>query len=115
MSSRTHTFAKIGIVALLVIIFAIYGFYRARNFLTGPVITIESPQKGQTFSDSYIEVKGTAKNVAMIFLNGRQIYTDKQGHFKENLLLIKGYNIIELSAKDKFNREIKDTREIVLK
>jgi hypothetical protein len=107
--------AKIMIIAVLIGGFSFYGLFKARDFLAGPKISIESPKDGETVSSSYIEVKGKAKNVSLLSLDGRQIYASQDGIFKENLLLAKGYNIIELSAKDKFNREIKLIREVVLK
>lgn len=103
------------IILILVIIFLFFGLYRARNFLEGPKIVIESPIDGQAVSSSYLEIKGVAKNVALLYLNGRQIFTDQNGNFKENLLLARGYNIIQIKADDKFNREVKIKREVVLK
>ena len=115
MSSRIRLLAKIVIIAVLVGGFSFFGLFKAWDYLAGPKISIESPKDGETFSSSYIEVKGTAENVSLLSLDGRQIYAGQDGVFKENLLLAKGYNIIELSAKDKFNREIKLKREVVLK
>jgi len=115
MSSRVRLLAKIVIIAVLVGGFSFYGLFKAWDFLVGPKIIIESPKDGETFSSSYIEIKGEVKNVSFLSLDGRQIFADQNGNFKEGLLLARGYNIIELSAKDKFNREIKIKREVVLK
>ena len=111
----TRSVFKVGVIIILIGGFVFYGLYKSKDFLTGPKIIIESPANGQTVSNSYLEIKGAAKNVSLLYLNGRQIFTDKNGIFKENLLLARGYNIIEVSAKDKFNREIKLKREVVLK
>jgi len=115
MSSRIRLLAKIVIIAVLVGGFSFYGLFKAWDFLVGPKISIESPKDGETLSSSYLEVKGMAKNISLLFLDGRQIFAGQDGIFKESLLLARGYNIIELSAKDKFNREIKIKREVVLK
>ncbi len=106
---------KTGIIIVLVGGFAFYGFYRARDFLMGPKITIEYPNDGEIIVNSYIEIRGAAKNISFLYLNDRQIFTDKNGLFKEGLLMARGFNIIEIKAKDKFNREIKKIRQIVLK
>ncbi|MBI4692161.1 MAG: hypothetical protein HY773_01825 [Candidatus Terrybacteria bacterium] len=111
----TRSVFKVGFIIILVVGFAAYGLYKSKDFLGGPKIIIESPVNGQTVSNSYLEIKGAAKNVSLLYLNGRQIFTDRNGVFKENLLLARGYNIIEVSAKDKFNREIRLKREVVLK
>lgn len=115
MNSRAQLFVKIGIIFVLIIGFAFYGFYKARDFLKGPKIFIESPREGVVISSSYTEIKGTVKNVSTVYFNGRQIFTDEKGFFKEALLLARGYNIIEVSAQDKFGRKVKEQREVVLK
>jgi hypothetical protein len=103
------------IILILVIIFLFFGLYKARVFLEGPKIVIESPIDGQVFTASDVEVSGQASNVSLLYLNGRQIFTDQNGNFKENLLLARGYNILQIEAKDKFNREVKTKKEVVLK
>lgn len=103
------------IVVVLVFVFGIYGLYKSYDFLRGPKILIEYPKNNQTVDDSYLEVRGVAKNISALYFDGRKIFTDQQGNFKEGLLLAKGYNIIEIAGKDKFNRDIKKTLEIVLK
>lgn len=115
MFSAPRMVAKIGIIVALVAVFSFYGLYRTKDFLQGPKIAIEYPKNGEVVSNSDIEIRGEVKNISLLYLNGRQIFTDKNGKFKENLLLARGYNIIKVSAKDKFNREIKITREVVLK
>lgn len=115
MATNKQKFLRIAIIFFLIVTFAAYGLYKARDFLTGPKITIESPKDGQTVSSSYLEVRGTAKNISSIRMNGRQIFVDESGIFKENLLLAMGYNIIEVSAEDKFGREVKENRKVVLK
>jgi len=104
-----------GIIGILLVIFMLFGLYKAKDFLVGPKIVIESPLDGQTISNSYLEIRGAAKNVSLLYFNGRQIFTDQNGNFKENLLLARGYNILQIEAKDKFNREVKIKREVVLK
>ena len=113
-TTMTMTLTK-NVVLILIFVFVIYGLFKAENFLLGPKIVIESPKNGQVFTFSDIEISGQASNISLFYLNGRQIFTDKEGRFKESLLLARGYNIIELKAKDKFNREIKEIRELVLK
>jgi hypothetical protein len=93
----------------------IYALSRSENFLIGPRIILETPSDGQVFDSPEITIKGRASNISLFYLNGRKIFTDEQGRFEENLLLAKGYNIIELKAVDKFDRETKIIRELVLK
>jgi len=115
MNNKAQSFFKIGIVGCLILGFAFYGLYKAKGFLSGPQIIINEPQNGQAFQGSYIKVAGQAKNIASIFLNGKPIFIDETGLFDENLLLARGYNIMEVKVVDKFGRITEERREVVLK
>jgi len=92
-----------------------YSYYQARDFLTGPSLTILSPQNGATVTDALVNIEGLAKNISAIALNDRPIFVDEEGVFKEQLLLLPGYNIMELTAQDRFGRTKAETLELVLK
>lgn len=115
INNKQQFLAKGGFIGIIILIFACYGLYISKNFLMGPQISIEFPQKGEIVYNAFIEIKGKAKNISHINLNGARIFTDAEGNFKQNLLLANGYNIIEIYAQDKFGREIKERREIVFK
>ena len=114
MRKITQLFLKTGVILTLIFIFAFYGFYKARGFLAGPEITLNEPRNGRELKNSFVKVSGSAKNIAAIFLNGKRIFVDEKGFFSENLLLAKGYNIIEVRATDKFGKSSKETREVVV-
>lgn len=105
---------KLFLLILLAVFVAGYFLYQARGYLLGPRLAVESPGPGETIHDAYLKISGQAFNVASLSLNGRQIFTDKNGIFEERLLLARGYNIIELTAADKFGRVKKEKREVVL-
>jgi len=92
-----------------------YSAFQAQKLIRGPVITILSPLNGETYITPLIEVKGTTKNVSSITLNDRTLYIDRAGNFIDALLLIPGYNIIKLEAKDRFGAQTKKTIEIIYK
>lgn len=106
---------SVGVICFLLLSFGIYGFFKARIFMAGPQITITSPINGQSVPESLAVITGKAINVANLYLNGRKIFTDKNGDFSESLLLANGYNTIELSGADKFNRKINRILELVYK
>lgn len=105
---------KLLLIIFISVVLAGYFIYEFRGYLMGPKIIIDVPANGGAIRNSYLEVRGQALNVASLSLNGRPIYTDEAGNFKEGLLLARGYNIIELTAIDKFGRIKKEKREIVL-
>ncbi|PIP73992.1 MAG: hypothetical protein COW88_00245 [Candidatus Lloydbacteria bacterium CG22_combo_CG10-13_8_21_14_all_47_15] len=109
---------RYAIIALSVIILGIIGAYiflQARNYLSGPGIAITVPENGAIYQDATIHVSGTATSIAEISLNGQRIYTDESGIFDERIVLAAGLNIITLDAKDKFNRTVMKTLEVVYK
>ncbi len=92
---------------LFLISFIIYTGFEAQKIIYGPRISISEPQDEETFyQNGAIKVIGTAKNISFITLDGRQIFTDQNGNFEEDFVLQPGYNIITLTAKDRYGKEI---------
>lgn len=100
----------VGLAALI----AVYAGYKFQDFWRGPTITINAPENGQQFEKPVVTLTGTAKRIAFLSLNGKQIYTDPSGQFEETLLLSPGHNIITISAEDKFNRETEKQLQLML-
>ena len=91
-----------GVVALCLVI-GWYAYFQARFLIEGPQITLDSPA---TISQNQqiVPVRGTAKNVTEVTLNGRTIHTSEDGSFEEFLILPKGYTIMTLHAEDRYGR-----------
>ena len=115
MNRSAISILRISIVTLLVLIIVGYSLFQAKKLITGPVIDIYTPQNGATYNQTLIEIDGRALNTAHLNLNGRKIFTDKEGYFKEKLLLSPGYNIIKLDAVDKFKKYTEKTLELIIK
>lgn len=99
--------------ALFVSTIVIYGLYQSRGILSGPLISITTPQNGETVFAPLVQVAGSAPRVKDLTLNGRSIFIDMEGNFNERLLLLPGYNIIELTARDVGGKEARRTIELV--
>ena len=93
----------------------VYVYLQSREYLRGPVLTIEEPLNGSMSTTSLVALLGRAHNISFLTLNGRQIFTDEQGRFKESLLLQDGYNIMTLEAKDRFGHSVEKRLELVYK
>ncbi|MFA5888944.1 MAG: hypothetical protein WCW47_03455 [Candidatus Paceibacterota bacterium] len=115
MNRSAISVLRISLISILVLVIVGYSLFQAQKLLTGPVIDVYTPQNGATYNQTLIEIDGRAYNVAYLNLNGRPIFTDKDGYFKEKLLLSPGYNIIKLDAVDKFKKYTEKTLELVLK
>ena len=101
-----------GIIVIIVII-TTYIFYQTRGFVRGPILSFTYPSSGMTMKNSAVEIRGIAKNTTYITMNGEQIFVDEEGNFKEEILLLDGYNIVEVKIKDKFGREKSEKLELV--
>ena len=92
-----------------------YAYFQARAIISGPQISVISPENGHTYTDPLVHVYGTTKRAKEITLDGREIFIDLEGNFGEKLLLAPGYNIIELAARDADGHSTKETLEIIYK
>ena len=111
--------AKVGIkiITVAIVLTAIlgYAYSRADSFIEGTRITITTPRDGATVFRTPVFLKGKIERASHITLNGARVYTDELGTLSEEILLKKGYNIIEVRALDRFGREVKKVLEIVYK
>ena len=115
MNRNAISVMKIAVLSLLGLIIVGYSLFQAKKLISGPIIDIYTPQNGATYNQTLIEINGRAINVAYINLNNHKIFTDKNGYFKEQLLLSPGYNILKLDAKDKFGTYTEKKLELILK
>lgn len=90
-----------------------YAYYRTKDLIAGPIITIESPAMIGTVHSSITEIQGRIKNANQVTLNDRKIYVNEAGEFREKLLLAEGYNIISIKAEDRFKRKTSQKLELL--
>ena len=107
MNARTKILTIATLAILLLIL--IYALFNARLLIAGPQIIIKSPENGSDFDRPLIQIEGEAHNTSFISMNGRPIYVNENGEFKEKLLLPEGTSIIKFDAKDRFERNTEVT------
>ncbi|MEX0934811.1 MAG: hypothetical protein WDZ70_00600 [Candidatus Paceibacterota bacterium] len=90
-----------------------YGYHAVNPFLAGPSLTLITPEDNAHLEKPLIEVRGSVQNLSHLYLNGRSITMTQEGTFAEELLLVPGYNTVELTGTDRFGREITTRRQIV--
>jgi len=91
----------VGVSALFLII-AIFGFFGAKELIFGVQIKNVSIEDGATLKDSVVNITGNAKHATKLVLNGREISIDEKGNFNETIVLLLGYNVVNIKAQDKF-------------
>lgn len=97
----------VGLLSLLVL----YVSFQARFIVAGP--TLEVYTDNQIVSGRTVAIEGVAQNIVSISLNGRTIYTDENGYFKETVVLEDGYTLTTLRARDRYGREVTASRSFV--
>ncbi len=113
--NKTKKNLKIFTICFLFVFLFGYTFYEIQRVIFGPSIEVIYPATGTSVSDSLLEISGVAKNIKDITLNGRSIFMDEEGNFKEKILLSYGYNALELKASDKFGSNTEKVVEVVYK
>ena len=106
------------ILPFIVIIFlgaSWYIYFQAEDLIRGPILIVTEPENGTSSNSPLIEVVGSARNISHISINNRQIFIDEKGIFKEKLLLSYGYNIITVTAEDRFGREVEEKLHLIYK
>ena len=115
MNRNARSLVRITISSILGLVIVGYSLFQAQKLIFGPIIDVYTPQNGATYNQTLIEIDGRAQNISYLNLNDSPIFTDKNGYFKEKLLLSPGYNIIKLDARDKFKKYTEKKLEIILK
>lgn len=100
-------------VATVVLLFIVYVLFQARFMLEGPQITLVNTNTPPQTAERLVTLEGTARNIVRMTLNGRQIYTDASGNFKEALVLENGYTVATLRAEDRYGRTTDIKKEYV--
>jgi len=101
-------------LAVLFALLVIYSGYQARTLIIGPRVWIESPEDGEVLQSRIVSMEGRAKNISWISLNGRQIFTDEEGYWDEELIVSEGISIMSVKVRDRFGRESEKRVRIIL-
>jgi len=112
---KVRRFLKLWVTLAVFVLIGGYATFQAHAFVQGPVIEVQSPLDGSVTAESLITIKGNARNISYLTLNGNKIFTDESGEFDERILLSRGYNIMKLEAQDRFGRKTAQTLQLIYK
>lgn len=110
---RTNWLALIALALFFLAVFG-YTYFEARNIIYGPSISLSTVSQRIVY-EKMVLIRGVAKNIIEIRMNGRTISTTEDGLFEEAHLLAPGYNKILLVARDKIGRVKEEVVELVYK
>ncbi len=100
------------IAFLALIIVGIYLYFSVDNFVSSPWIVIDTPVHSSTIHENKVVIHGKTKSNSHVFINGQQIFVDRDGIFENEINLTQGINVIKVRSVNKFGKE--STEEIVV-
>jgi hypothetical protein len=101
----------IGIISCIVLfsIIMIFGYEKMCFIWKG--IEIKATIK-QANNSPLATVSGNASKATYLVLNGREIFIDKDGNFAESIVVLPGFSIVTLNARDKFGKTAEKKFEV---
>lgn len=101
---NTETQRKLKIISLFVFfaVIFVYALFRSSDLIVGVKIKNVNLIDGAKVTESIMHINGNAKNATNLTLNGRGISVDQAGNFDETIALLLGYNVVNITALDKF-------------
>ena len=103
------------LTAFVLIVLILYGFHEAWPLISGPELTITSPENSESFDTGFITISGTAVHTQAVTLDGGPLLTDQNGNFETTLTLPPGSAILSISATDRFGRTVTRQRAVFIR
>lgn len=102
----------LGIVSCLVLflVIGIFSYEKMSFIFKGIEIEATIENKGDS---SLATIKGIASKATYISLNGREIFINKNGDFSESVILLPGFSVVTINARDKFGKTAEKKFEVV--
>jgi len=105
----------IGIAVLFFVLFVGYLGFRMINFVDAPLLSIDEPDDKISVTRPVIQIKGRVEKESQLTVNGRGINVDEAGNFNEEFELAAGINALEFLVKDRFGKESRTIRHVLIK
>lgn len=102
-----------GVIGLFLAIIAAYALYQTRDLIFGARLQVTSLTDGTVATEQLLTIEGRMKHAAAITINSNEIKTNQEGYFSEKILLSPGYNVITISARDRFGKSIEKTYRVL--
>ena len=100
------------LLGLVIALFVGYLAFQLQGFIFGSDLVLFTPRNGEHVKTSHIIIQGRATGMSFLFLDGRQVFSDDNGYFEEELILPYGLNIIRMTGKGRFGRTFEEERMI---
>lgn len=110
---NTHKFIHIKFIyAGLLAVVAIFIASRFYPLLHKISIKTESVKDGASIEQGIVKIFGSAKKATNLYINGKSTSVTKTGQFEDAIALPAGYNIVTITAIDKFGKVSSETLKL---
>lgn len=115
--SRARPQLRSGLIGggLVLLALIVYLLFQYRYAIINPPLTITQPLEQQVIGSESVTVAGTTDPNASIFINGKPIIVEENGEFTETISVFPGVQTISIVSVNKFKRETKEERRIIVK
>jgi cytoskeletal protein RodZ len=100
---------------LMIVIFAGFIALQYHSLFIGPELKITSPINGQTIEDNIVQIEGETEADADVFIDGEEVFVSLNGTFKKSMYVFPGEKSIIIASKNRFGKETKATRMVMVK
>jgi len=112
LTPRRAGMVLVGILGLLFLFFLVSRFI---NFVGSPGLELDEPQDLISVQGPALKIKGKVEKESQLTVNGREVTIDGYGNFDEMVEFAAGLNALEFVARDRFGKENKVVRYILVK
>ena len=102
MNTNAKKILQISGFSVFFLFIIVYALFCSHDLIFGVKIKNVNLTDGDKVANNVVEIKGNAKNAINLTLNGREISINEAGDFNETIALLSGYNVLNITAKDKF-------------
>ena len=107
-----HHILMIG--GLFLILFGGYILFQGRDVFFGPHLSLIEPRNGALI-EGRVLVRGKTDPLTKVFINEFESMSDTEGNFEEAIPFAQGFHVVEVVTKNRFNKEARVVRQIVVK
>ena len=87
-------------------LFVGYGIARSHDLIFGIHFSVNGINDGMVTTEPVLTFSGEADHVTGMAVNGRVVPVAQDGTWMDTVALSPGYNVVTISAQDKFNRTV---------
>lgn len=100
---------------VLLLFFLIFLGARLAHFVGTPQLSLLEPHDRVSIDTPVLRIRGSTEKEGRLTVNGRELTIDQVGNFNEEIELAAGLNVLEFIAKNRFGRETREVRYVVVK